>query len=67
MFEVRLKPGHPTGVYHRGGHIFSASAPTRMEQINKEIAKDPWLIVNNLEPVKTPGDKGDKGGGKGGK
>lgn len=52
MFEVKLKPGHPTGTYHRGGCVFSANAPIRLEQINKEIAKDPWLVVSKIEDAK---------------
>lgn len=52
MFEVRLKTGHPTGTYHRAGIEFSASAPKRLEQIPKEVRKDPWLIVSVVEEYK---------------
>ena len=52
MFEVRLKPGHPTGIYHRAGIEFSASAPTVLEQVPKAVRKDPWLIVKEVEEKK---------------
>jgi len=50
-FEVRLKPGHPTGVYRRAGLQFSASAPTILapEQMQGAITHDPWLIVTETE------------------
>ena len=48
MFEVRLKPGHPTGTYRRAGMEFT-SEPVSLEGVNEEtlkiLAADPWLIV----------------------
>lgn len=47
-YEVRLKPGHPSGMYHRAGLTFSASAPTRMDEVPAAVATDPWLIVSEV-------------------
>lgn len=49
QYEVRLKPGHPSGVYHRAGLIFSASGPTLLDAVPEAVAIDPWLIVTAVE------------------
>ena len=51
MFEVRLKPGHPTGTYHRAGREFT-SEPVKMELVPATVAKDPWLVVTRIEDKK---------------
>jgi len=52
MFSVALKPGHPTGVRHRAGLVFSASAPTLLETVPDAVRKDSWLVVSEVaEPV----------------
>ena len=48
MFEVRLKPGHPTGTYHRAGMTFP-SEPVKLEKVPPAVAKDPWLIVTEVK------------------
>lgn len=54
MYEIKLKPGHPTGTYHRAGMTFTAE-PVRMEKVPEAVAKDPWLIVSKIEePKKEP-------------
>jgi hypothetical protein len=45
LFTVRLKPGHPTGVYHRAGIMFTATAPTVLDTVPVEVTYDPWLLV----------------------
>ena len=50
MFSVLLKHGHPTGVYHRAGLVFSASAPTLLETVPDAVRKDPWLSVSDADP-----------------
>jgi hypothetical protein len=45
-YEIRLKPGHPTGIYHRAGLEFSASTPTYLEEVPDAVANDAWLIVS---------------------
>ena len=52
MFEVRLKPGHPTGVYHRGGIEFTASAPVQLEKAPKAVREDSWLVVTEVKEEK---------------
>lgn len=49
MYEIRLKPGHPTGVYHRAGIEFSISSPTFLEKVPDAVMKDFWLIVSECE------------------
>ena len=46
MYEIRLKPGHPTGVYHRAGIEFSISSPTFLEKVPDAVMNDAWLIVS---------------------
>ena len=48
MFEVSLKPRHPTGVYHRAGIEFSRSAPVLLEKVPKAVQDDPWLVVKEV-------------------
>lgn len=48
MFEVRLKPGHPTGTYRRAGREFT-DEPVKMELVPPAVAKDPWLIVTEIK------------------
>ena len=45
MYEVRLKPGHPTGSYRRGGEVFSAGEVKYFEEVPEVIANDPCLEV----------------------
>lgn len=49
LYAIRLKPGHPTGVYHRAGLAFSASSPTYLETVPAAVANDPWLRIENWE------------------
>lgn len=50
MYEVRLKPGHPTGTYHRGGEAFTKE-PILLEEVSDVIARDPWLLVSEVREV----------------
>ena len=50
MFEVKLKPGHPTGLYHRAGIEFSAGGPTFLEEVSEDLVRDRWLIVGMASP-----------------
>lgn len=45
MYEVRLKPGHPTGSYRRGGEVFSTGEVKYFEEVPEVIANDPLLEV----------------------
>lgn len=47
-YEVRLKPGHPTGVYHRAGLTFSRGEPTLLTEVSEAIKNDGWLIVTEV-------------------
>lgn len=49
MFEVRLKRGHPTGEYRRGGEVFTHSEPKFFEEVPAVIANDPMLEVVSEE------------------
>lgn len=44
-YAVHLKPGHPTGVYHRAGLTFCRSEPTLLTEVPEEVKNDLWLIV----------------------
>lgn len=46
---VRLKPGHPTGEYRRGGEVFIRDNDVRLarKDLPEEIESDPWLIVRD--------------------
>lgn len=44
-YEVKLKPGHPSGVYRRGGMQFHRTAPAFIEDRVEPFVSDPWLIV----------------------
>lgn len=55
MFKVALRTGHPTGIYRRAGIEFSASAPTRLEEVPEAVARDPWLLVSeDNSPAEAP-------------
>jgi len=57
MFQVNLKPGHPTGVYHRAGLEFTASGPVELEEVPEAVRKDPWLIVTEGKGEKDTAEK----------
>ena len=59
MYEARLKPGHPTGVYRRAGGIFYTTGGTFLEEVPPEIANDPWIIVSP-DPVEIAWDPADE-------
>ena len=61
MFEVKLKPGHPTGTYRRAGMEFTPE-PVKMDKVPAAVAKDPWLVVTQIEEKPPPA--GDKSKGK---
>jgi len=52
MFEVRLKPGHPTGTYRRAGMEFTA-APVKLGSVPAAVAKDPWLLVTEIQETQS--------------
>lgn len=56
MYEVRLKPGHPSGVYRRAGGVFHRGSPTYVEFPIPALVNDPWLIVA-AEPVEIEWNK----------
>jgi hypothetical protein len=49
MFEVRLKKGHPTGVYRRKGIVFTSTEVKKLKTVPKEVLNDKWLEVTELE------------------
>lgn len=58
MFEVKLKPGHPTGQYTRGGVTFTTRLvttivqdPVRLteDQITEEMKTDAWLEISEVK------------------
>jgi hypothetical protein len=51
MFEIKLRPSHPTGVYHRGGIEFNKTVPVKMANVSHEIKADPNLIVKEADPT----------------
>ena len=51
MFEVTLKPGHPTGSYRRAGIHFTASEPVVLETLPEAVEIDPWLIVKEIDEL----------------
>jgi hypothetical protein len=51
MFEIKLRPSHPTGVYHRAGKEFNKTTPVQMAKVPKAIEDDPNLIVKEAEPM----------------
>lgn len=55
-YTVRLKPGHPTGVYRRAGLTFSATAPTLIDgEVPAAVAADAWLLVRAIPPAREEG------------
>ena len=57
IFEVIVKPSHPTGTYNRAGLSFAKTAPTKLEdpapKLLKTLQADPWLIVSEGKPEET--------------
>lgn len=49
VYDVRVKPGHPTGAYRRAGLVFSVHDAVRLDEVPDEIRTDPWLIVTEAE------------------
>lgn len=57
LFEVKLKLGHPTGVYQRAGVTFTSRLVTTFvadvvtlteDQVTDEMRNDPWLDVAEI-------------------
>jgi hypothetical protein len=52
---IQLKPGHPTGTYHRAGFTFASGTPTVIEletltpTQSDALAKDPWLAIDPVD------------------
>lgn len=52
-FEVKVKPGHPTGTYRRSGQVFTFQPVVLPdEKVSKVIRKDPWLVVIEVKAEK---------------
>lgn len=52
-FEVKVKPGHPTGTYRRSGQVFTTQPVVLPdEKLTKVIRKDPWLVVIEVKAEK---------------
>ena len=60
MFEVKLRPSHPTGVYHRAGKQFNKLTPVTMDVVPRAIKDDPNLIVKEQEKPESPKGNGGK-------
>lgn len=61
---IRLRPGHPTGTYRRGGYAFSNDTVVMLPEdaVTDEIRNDEWLIVGDdatrhPEPAEYPVDR----------
>jgi len=57
MFNVKLKAGHPTGIYHRAGIEFNARDVVTFENSDpkvKTLKADPWLEVSEVKPEQPP-------------
>ena len=51
-FMIRVKQGHPTGVRRRSGLTFTREGLVlSSEQVTKEMAEDPWLEGEVIEPA----------------
>ena len=49
-YRVSLRPGHPRGIYRRGGRAFTREPVSLTEdEITEEILNDPWLVVEKLK------------------
>lgn len=55
-YDVLLLPGHPVGVYSRGGYTFHAKEPVRLDdhQITDQIRNDRWLSLRDVAPAAPP-------------
>lgn len=49
IYEIRLKPGHPTGEYRRSGLTFTVTGVVRLDEVPDAVRDDPWLIVSAVE------------------
>ncbi len=50
MYRVTLKPGHPRGIYRRGGREFTREpVEIAAEEMTEEILNDPWLVAEEAE------------------
>lgn len=47
-FAVRVRTGHPTGVYRRAGMQFSGFADVFMDEVPDAIKNDDWLVVKEV-------------------
>lgn len=73
MFEVKLRSGHPTGSYRRGGKLFQRGVVVRMDRVPKAIADDKWLMVSEIvekqekqvDVAQTPAIEDDKAAKRG--
>lgn len=57
QYEVRLKAGHPTGIFRRDGKVFTTKAPVRLNKISDAIANDPMLEVTEVLSDKEKADR----------
>jgi hypothetical protein len=48
-YDVRLKPGHPTGEFHRAGLTFSVNGAVRLDVLPEAVRMEPWLIVSEVD------------------
>lgn len=56
MYEVKVKPGHPAGIFRRAGMTFTAE-PVKLDKVPEAVVKEPWLIVTEIEAPKKKGWK----------
>lgn len=53
-FSIKVKAGHPTMSYHRGGLAFgTAPIVISEEEATEEIRNDPWLVVTETDEAVT--------------
>ena len=56
MFEVKLRSGHPTGTYRRGGKVFQRGEVIKMASVPRVIADDKWLVVTAVAEKAKPAE-----------
>jgi len=61
MFEVRVKPGHPSGTYRRAGKVFTTTAAVLLDEVPDVIRNDPWLVVTEADPAKAKAAASESG------
>ena len=51
MYLIKLKAGHPTGIFRRGGLQVETNLPVVVDAVPPKVRLEPWFEISEITPA----------------